>query len=299
MDLKTPSSTRDDATTPVAEGPTLFTTSPLVTEEGDSATIFDIPHTPTTTSLNDLRKRVTENPLHGVSIVRSRADALDYLGATTEPLVAQEFVPGVEFGIFYYRIPGQARGRIFAITDKRFPEVVGDGGSTLERLILRDDRAVSMAPFFLAKHAARLDEVPGAGQRIQLVELGTHSRGSAFFDGEWVRTPELEAAIDQLSQGYQGFWFGRYDIKAHSAEALQQGRDFKVLELNGATAEATSIYDPKNGLFDAYRTLRTQWSILFEIAAKNVAAGTKPATVGELFRLIDVHRRSLGAHVST
>lgn len=156
-----------------------------------------------------------------------------------------------------------------------------------------------MAPFFLAKHAARLDEVPAAAVGIPLVEVGTHSRGSAFFDGEWVRTPELEAAIDQLSQGYQGFWFGRYDIKAPTVEAFQQGRDFKVLELNGATAEATSIYDPKNRLIDAYRTLGTQWSILFEIAAKNVAAGAKPATVGELFRLIDAHRRALGAHPST
>ncbi len=235
----------------------------------------------------------------GVGIIRSADDALRYLEGTTEPVLAQEFVPGVEFGIFYYRIPGEGRGQIFAITDKRFPEVLGDGRSTLEELILRDDRAVSMAKFFLAKYAARLDEVPATGFTVRLVELGTHSLGSAFFDGEWVRTPELEAAIDQLSRGYDGFWFGRYDVKAPTAEALQQGRDFKVLELNGATAEATSIYDPKNRLSDAYRTLRKQWSILFEIAAKNVAAGATPATVGELGRLIDTHRRSLGAHVIT
>ena len=233
----------------------------------------------------------------GVAIIHSAADALRYLEGTAEPLVAQEFVPGVEFGVFYYRIPGQPQGRIFAITDKRFPEVLGDGRSTLEELILRDDRAVSMAKFFLAQHAARLDEVPARGVTVRLVELGTHSRGSAFFDGEWIRTPALEAAIDQLSQGYAGFWFGRYDIKAPTADALKQGRNFKVLELNGATAEATSIYDPKNRLSDAYRTLRQQWSILFEIAAKNVAAGAKPATVGQLVRLIDTHRRSLGAHV--
>ena len=235
----------------------------------------------------------------GVGIVRSADDARRYFEGTGEPIVAQEFVPGVEFGVFYYRVPGEPRGRIFAITDKRFPEVTGDGRSTLERLILGDDRAVSMAPFFMAKHAARLDDIPPAGVTVRLVDLGTHSRGSAFFDGEWVRTPALEAAIDQLSRGYDGFWFGRYDLKAPTAEAVRQGRDFKVLELNGATAEATSIYDPKNRLVDAYRILRRQWAILFEIAARNVAAGAKPATVGELVRLVAAHRRSLGAHVRT
>ncbi len=234
----------------------------------------------------------------GVAIVRSAEQARRYLEGTAEAILAQEFVPGVEFGVFYYRIPGQPRGQIFAITDKRFPSVTGTGRATLEELILQDDRAVSMAPFFLSLHAARLDEIPPAGLTIPLVELGTHSRGSAFFDGEWVRTPELEAAIDGLSRGYDGFWFGRYDLKAPTAEALRQGRDFKVLELNGATAEATSIYDPKNRLRDAYRTLAKQWSILFQIAEKNVAAGAKPATVSELVRLIDTHRRSLGAHVN-
>ncbi len=234
----------------------------------------------------------------GVAIVRSAEQARRYLGGTDEPILAQEFVAGVEFGVFYYRIPGQPRGQIFAITDKRFPAVTGDGRATLEELILRDDRAVSMAPFFLSLHADRLDEVPPLGLSIPLVELGTHSRGSAFFDGEWVRTPELEAAIDELSRPYQGFWFGRYDLKAPTSEALREGRDFKVLELNGATAEATSIYDPKNRLRDAYRTLAKQWSILFEIAEKNVAAGARPATVPELVRLIDTHRRSLGAHVN-
>ncbi len=233
----------------------------------------------------------------GVAIVASEAEALLYLQRTSEPLLVQEFVGGVEFGIFYYRIPGDERGRIFAITDKRFPSVLGDGQSTLERLILGDDRAVGMARFFLARHADRLDWVPPAGAVVPLVELGTHCRGSAFFDGEWLRTPALEAAVDELSRGYRGFWFGRYDVRAPSAEALREGRDFKVLELNGATAEATSIYDPGNRLVDAYRVLFRQWSILFDIAARNVAAGAKPATVAELAQLIARHRRSLEAHV--
>ncbi len=233
----------------------------------------------------------------GVGILRSGTEVERYLARTSEPLLVQEFVAGVEVGIFYYRMPGDRQGQIFAITDKRFPTVIGDGRSTLERLILTDDRAVSMAKFFLARHAERLDEVPSAGEVVSLTSLGTHCRGSAFFDGDRIRTPALEAAIDALSQGFTGFWFGRYDIRAPSVEALQAGHPFKVIELNGVTSEATNIYDPKYRLRDAYRILRRQWSILFAIAARNRAAGARPTPLPELLRLVDAHRRASQSHV--
>jgi pimeloyl-ACP methyl ester carboxylesterase/membrane protein DedA with SNARE-associated domain len=232
----------------------------------------------------------------GVAIVGDLAAARRYLERAEASIIAQQYVPGVEVGLFYYRVPGDVRGHLFAITDKRFPTVTGDGDRTLEQLILADDRAVAMARFFLRRHAARLAEVPALGVTVPLVDLGTHCRGSVFFDGEWARSPALEAAVDELSQGYRGFWFGRYDVRSPSVEALRAG-EFTVLELNGATAEATSIYDPKNRLRDAYRVLRRQWSILFEIADKNVKNGARPASIRELWDLMGRHRRSLRTHV--
>ena len=232
----------------------------------------------------------------GVAIVATESAARRYLERTNDAIIAQEYVPGIEVGLFYYRVPGETRGQLFAITDKRFPTVTGDGRRTLEELILGDDRAVAMAPFLLRRHALRLAEVPSPGDVVSLVELGTHCRGSAFFDGEWARSAALEAAVDELSHGYRGFWFGRYDVRSPSVEALRAG-EFKVLELNGATAEATSIYDPKNRLRDAYRVLRRQWSILFEIADRNVKNGARPASVRQLLELVGRHRRALRAHV--
>jgi pimeloyl-ACP methyl ester carboxylesterase/membrane protein DedA with SNARE-associated domain len=232
----------------------------------------------------------------GVAIVGTEVEATSYLARSPEPVLAQEYVPGVEFGIFYYRRPGEQTGQIFAITDKRFPTVTGDGVRSLEELILADSRAVAMARYFLRVHAARLAEVPPAGQTVRLVELGTHCKGSAFFDGEWVRTPALESAVDRVSRSYSGFWFGRYDVRAPTVEALQAG-EFKILELNGATAEATNIYDPKNRLTDAYRLLRRQWALLFEIAQRNVDAGARPASIGELLGLVRRHRQAVRAQV--
>lgn len=233
----------------------------------------------------------------GVAIVHSAEAAHEYLAAGTLPVLAQEYVPGVETGLFYYRLPGEERGHLLAITDKRFPVIVGDGRSTLERLILADDTAVSMAPTFLAGHLARLGEIPAAGQEISLVQLGTHSRGARFYDGEALRTPALEAAVDRLSRGYAGFWIGRYDVRSPSREALMAG-EFTVIELNGITGEPTSLYDPKNTLLDGLRLLDRQWRLIFEIAARNVARGARPTPPGELLRLVRAGRRASQAERS-
>jgi glyoxylase-like metal-dependent hydrolase (beta-lactamase superfamily II) len=129
------------------------------------------------------------------------------------------------------------------------------------------------------------------------VELGTHCRGAVFYDGTALQTPVLVEAVDRLSRTFRddGFWFGRYDVRTDSEETLQAGR-FRVIELNGATSEATSIYDPRHGLLDAYRTLREQWRILFEIGDRNRAAGARPATFRELFDLLRRHRAAKRGH---
>ncbi|HXW97582.1 MAG TPA: alpha/beta fold hydrolase, partial [Gemmatimonadales bacterium] len=225
----------------------------------------------------------------GVAIIRHEAEARAYLELASGDTIVQAYVPGLEFGVFYLRHPDEATGRIFSITDKRFPEVRGDGRATFEELILANDRAVCMAPFFLRRHASRLTWVPDAGEIVPLVELGTHCRGAIFYDGGSALTPELEAAVDRLSRGFPGFWFGRYDIRVPDAAALRAGQDLKVIELNGALAEATSIYDPKHGLWNAYRTLFRQWRLLYEIAAANVARGARPATWSELWALVRRH----------
>ncbi|HTL04660.1 MAG TPA: alpha/beta fold hydrolase, partial [Gemmatimonadales bacterium] len=89
----------------------------------------------------------------GVAVVRSAEQALRYLGAAQGDVLAQEYVAGPEFGLFYYRLPGEPAGHVFSITEKRLPAVTADGHSTLERLILRNDATLGMAPFFLRGHA--------------------------------------------------------------------------------------------------------------------------------------------------
>lgn len=225
----------------------------------------------------------------GVVIAKSESDVREYFLSSNGRTVVQEFIPGHEFGVFYYRYPGKSSGSIFSITDKRLLFVTGDGRRSLEELILDDDRANCLAPLHLQVHSEKLDSTPLAGKQIAVVEVGTHCRGALFLDGNDLITPALRESFDRISAGYEGFFFGRYDVRVESVDAFKKGRGFKIIELNGVTSEATDIYDPSNSIFDAYRKLFRQWKIAFEIGVENRNLGARTARIRELVHLIRVH----------
>jgi len=221
----------------------------------------------------------------GVSIVKSKEESDGVFEDHDEDLILQEFLPGREFGVFYYRIPGAKEGHVYSVTDKRFVSVTGDGSSTLEELILRDERAVCMARFYLDAHQRSLDHVIPRGVVFPLTELGTHCRGALFLDGARFITPALERSMDEMSRGVDGFHFGRYDIRVPSEEDLMNGQNIRIIELNGLTSESTNIYDPKHSLWFAYKTLFKQYNIAFEIAQKSVSLGNRPSGLASIVRL--------------
>jgi len=213
----------------------------------------------------------------GVAIIRSEQELESYLRLAIVDTILQEYIDGPEFGVFYCRYPNEPSGHITSITEKHFPEVIGDGQSTIEELILRDSRAVCLARAYLSRLKRPANSIPARGERVRLAELGSHCRGSVFVDGRRLITPALEAAIDRISKSHPGFYFGRFDIRARSVESFQAGEEFKVLELNGVSAEATHIYDPTISLGEAYRTMFQQWRVAFEIGAEHHRRDASPA----------------------
>jgi membrane protein DedA with SNARE-associated domain len=213
----------------------------------------------------------------GVKVIRNREQAEDYLRHTSAPLVMQRYAPGPhEVGVFYYRFPHETSGHIFAITEKVFPTLVGDGHHTIGELIERDLRARFVAETYLKRFALRRHEVLATGEELRLVEAGNHAQGCIFRDGMRFCTRELQQRIDSISQRLSGFFIGRYDIRFSSEDDLRTGKDFQIIELNGAASEATSIYDSRNSIFDAYRTLFRQWNLVFAIGAANRKGGCAP-----------------------
>lgn len=220
----------------------------------------------------------------GVMIAKRREDIQKFVAANPGDFIVQKFIPGREFGVFYYRYPNKKTGQIFAITDKRLITLQGDGRRTLKELIFSDKRARLMAAYHLQRHKARLREVIPQGQIFPLVELGTHCKGALFLDGSHLITDALTRAIDRISKNFAGFYFGRYDIRVSDERHLVQGKKLQIIELNGVTSEATSIYDPKHSLWHAYRVLFRQWRIAHEIGLMNIANGASPITLRQLIR---------------
>jgi len=221
----------------------------------------------------------------GVAVIRNESELEAYLRTAEEDTIIQQYLDGLEFGVFYYRFPGESEGRVFSITEKHFPTVVGDGNRSLAELILQDQRAVCLADVYLSRSRRPVDEVPMAGEPVRLVEIGSHCRGSVFLDGSHLKTSALEKGIDRISQRHPGFYFGRYDVRTPSIQALQEGF-FRVIELNGVSAEATHIYDPAVSGLDAYRVLFRQWRLAFEIGSMNRERGARPMPAIELANLI-------------
>jgi membrane protein DedA with SNARE-associated domain len=221
---------------------------------------------------------------HGFRVIRSDKEAYDYAAVFQRDVLVQKYIEGPEeCGIFYYRYPHKSHGRIFAITEKSFPTVTGDGRHTLEELILRDLRASLVAGTYLKRFAAQRNRVLKAGECMKLVEAGNHCQGAIFLNGARFYSPELEQRIDEISRSIPGFFIGRYDVRYESEQVLREGRAFRIVELNGISSEATSIYDPANPLWSAYRTLFRQWEIIFAIAAENRSLGLTPTTFREIW----------------
>jgi membrane protein DedA with SNARE-associated domain len=229
----------------------------------------------------------------GVRLIGDAARLDDYLAHSAGDVLLQRYHPGPgEAGIFYYRFPGERHGRIFSITDKQFPVVVGDGRSTLAQLVVAHPRYRLQAALFLRRHREQRDRILPEGERFQLAFAGNHAQGTTFRDGRHLLTPALERRIDDISRQIPGFFIGRFDVRYSNVERFMAGEDLAIVELNGATAESTNIYDPETPLIDAYRTLFRQWSLVFAIGAANRRRGVAGTTARRLFQLMLAHLNS-------
>ncbi|MFT3785505.1 MAG: hypothetical protein QM770_04995 [Tepidisphaeraceae bacterium] len=209
----------------------------------------------------------------GVRLARSVAEVERYVRLSPVPTIIQAYHAGpFEAGIFYVRLPNQPHGRIFSVTDKAFPDVAGDGRSTLRELVLAHPRLRLQAARFFQRHARSLDEVIPLGELRRLALAGNHCQGTLFRDGSHLITPELERAIDEVARTFDGFYFGRFDVRYGDVDAFRAGQDFCIIELNGLTSESTNVYDPSWSIRRRYRVLFAQWRLAFQIGAINRAA---------------------------
>jgi hypothetical protein len=90
--------------------------------------------------------------------------------------------------------------------------------------------------------------------------------------------------FDRVAKTIPEFYFGRFDVRFPDFKTLQSGENFKIVEINGAGGEATSIWDSVTPLGEAYKTLIRQWALLYRIGSLNRARGFQPVSIAILLQ---------------
>jgi hypothetical protein len=205
------------------------------------------------------------------------SDLIDYASNSKVDFLIQEFVSfEKEIGIFYYRYPGETKGHISGIVEKEFLAITGDGVSNMEALLKKKKRYILQLPVLRKTYGKELNKVLKHGEEFLLVPYGNHVRGAKFIDAGYLIDAELTKTIDTICQQVEGFYFGRLDIRYNSWEQLKQGKEFSIIELNGAGSEPTHMYDPKHSIFFAWKEIIRHWNILFRISRINHQLLKKP-----------------------
>ena len=173
------------------------------------------------------------------------AQLVDYLQQVKAEFLIQTCVDlPIELSVFYYRYPNKPKGMISSVTLKEMLNVTGNGRSTLLELIKAYPRALLQLPVLEIELKQQLNAVPEKGEKIELVPFGNHSRGSKFMDACYMIDEKMTNVFDDISRQIPGFYFGRYDIRCSSIEAMKEGKDIQILELNGAGASPPIFISP-------------------------------------------------------
>lgn len=210
----------------------------------------------------------------GVSKIQDKKELQTYMQGTSEDFLIQEFIeyPN-EVGIFYVRLPNEKRGRITGIVSKEFLSVIGNGKDTMLQLIQQNPRSHLQLASLKKMYGKKLHKILKADEKFILVPFGSHTRGAKFIDDSHKLNENLLNTINTICTQIPGFYYGRLDILYSSFDELSQGKNFRIIEVNGAGSEPTHIYDPKHSLFFGWYEIIRHWKILYQISAMNKKEG--------------------------
>ncbi len=232
-----------------------------------------------------------------VKKINSESELTEYVNKYNSiNLILQELIEYKnECGIFYHRIPGEKNGKITSITLKKYPTIIGDGSSSILKLIKNDARAKMYIDLISELNYERLQTVPLKNEEIVLNTIGNHSKGTQFINGNHLITKELTHYFDGLNKEIKGWYYGRVDIKYTNFEELVKGKNFKIIEINGIISEPTHIYDASKGTYlKALKSIKNHWKLTYKIGVKNNKLTKTPFTnLNYLIRLYFNYKKYL------
>ncbi len=210
----------------------------------------------------------------GVEKVENRHELEVYINKISTRFLVQELIeyPN-EIGIFYVRHPNENVGRITGIVSKEFLTVIGNGRDTINHLIKQNPRSHFQIASLKRKYGKLLDTILEKDKTFVLVPFGSHTRGARFIDDSDKLTEKIQETIHSICVQLPKFYYGRLDIRHASFKELGEGKNFSIIEINGAGSEPTHIYDSKHSLFFAWKEIIKHWKLLYQISKVNNKKG--------------------------
>ncbi len=199
----------------------------------------------------------------------------------------QEFIDEpLELGVFLIR--QNKEWKVSSITSKDFLSVLGNGVKTIKQLIVEDKRGRKY--FNPSKMKLDLKRVPKHNERVLLEPIGNHCRGTKFVNECGSITKETHKVFNNFLKDVKGINYCRLDLRSSSWQALYKGR-FKILEINGVSAEPGHIYDSSVSLIRAYKDLFFHWNEMACVAKEQVLKGEKAEKFFDTMGFIRTHMK--------
>lgn len=208
-----------------------------------------------------------------VKKLTTRQEIEEYLLQIKADFLIQEWIQlPLEYGVSYIKFPGEGKGKVTSVVGKEMLSITGNGKTTLQELILLQDRAKLQWNKLKYTYHERLNSIIPVGEKVELVSIGNHALGTRFINANYLINDKLSDTFNAISHHIEGFYVGRYDLRCASLKDLYEG-NIKILELNGCGAEPAHIYDPDFSLLQALHVLVIHWNNIFKIARANRKKG--------------------------
>lgn len=222
----------------------------------------------------------------GVKKIHNKEELLQQHENALHPYLIQALVPYEnEIGLFWVRYPDNKKGILTGIVYKEYLHVIGDGKSTLEELIYKDARTYYQLKYLQDKFKSEWNTILPKYKKLIVVPFGSHFRGSKFLDYSHKITPKMTDAFNTICTQIKDYHYGRMDIKFDNWDDLEDGKNFKIIETNGAGSEPTYIYDPNHSIFFAWKEIVRHLSYLSEVCLQNKRKGYKTANLKQLLQM--------------
>ena len=162
-----------------------------------------------------------------------------------------------------------SKGVISGMLLKQQPEVTGDGLSTLSELIAHHSILRLNYDTISARHRGRMEVILPVGEKFVLSHASNRSQGARLQNLDHEIDVDLCNIFNEISLHTGKFYYGRYDIKCKSLEDLREGKNYSILEYNGAGAGIQHVYGNNYSLFRACKMIVQHWEKLYRISAYN------------------------------